>query len=237
MSRITAIIQARQTSSRLPGKSLADVWGKPLIERVHDRVKAADLEQIVYAIPDTAANDTLAYCIQERGWNIYRGPEDDVLGRYVGAARAFDADPIVRLTADCPLLDPGVVNGVVNLFRTGEYEYVSNTLERTFPDGLDVECVSRAALIAADESTQDPFEREHPMEFITRHPDRFRLGNLRFEHDLSRLRWTVDYESDLELVREIYLAFKSRAFFTTADILWLMERRPELVEVNAEHVS
>ena len=135
LSKTLAIIQARQTSSRLPGKALADVRGKPLVERVVDRVKLArNLDGIVLAVPDTPKNDALwEFAHVEMGWVCFPGPEDDVLGRYVTAAKLYDADPIVRVTADCPFLDPGVIDGVVNLFRRGECDYAANNLARSVP--------------------------------------------------------------------------------------------------------
>lgn len=236
MSRTLCIIQARQSSTRLPGKSLLDVWGKPLVERVVDRVNLARyIDGVILAIPDTPKNDELAVFAAGKGWNVYRGSEDDVLGRYVGASNEFGygVEGLVRVTADCPFLDPGVIDGVVNLFKQGECDYASNNLARTFPHGLDVECFSRAALIAADEGTQDAYEREHVTLHMIRHPERFRQANLSSPVDLHQLRLTVDYQQDIDLTRALYLALGNKAF-TTADVLWLLERRPDLQELHAK---
>lgn len=232
MSKTLCIIQARQSSTRLPGKSLSDVMGKPLVERVVDRVKLArSLDGFVLAIPNTKRNDDLAWFIQDAKWAQQRGSEDDVLGRYVEAARWYDADPIVRVTADEYLLDPGVLDGVVNLFKQGNADYASNNLARTFFHGADVECFSRAALIQADESTQDPYEREHVTLHMIRHPERYRQANLSSPVDLSGLRFVCDYSQDLDLARALYLSLQNK-LFSTADVLWLLERRPDLQELH-----
>jgi spore coat polysaccharide biosynthesis protein SpsF (cytidylyltransferase family) len=235
MSKTLCIIQARLGSTRLPGKSLMDVWGKPLVERVVDRVKLArSLDGFVLAIPDTPQNDRLRFhCMMTNRWETFRGSEDDVISRYVAVANMWDADLIVRVTADCPFLDPGVIDGVVSLFRQGNSDYASNNIARTFPHGLDVECFSRAALIAADEGTQDPYEREHVTLHMIRRPDRFRQANLSSPEDLHEIRLTVDYQQDMDLTRALYLALGDKPF-TTADILWLFERRPDLQELHVK---
>jgi spore coat polysaccharide biosynthesis protein SpsF (cytidylyltransferase family) len=238
--KLTAIIQARLGSSRLPGKVLADIHGKPLIERMHDRVALADcLESIVYAIPGNEENAPLAEFIRSKGWNLHLddGDENDVLGRYARAAEAFDADPVVRLTADCPLIDPGVIGGCVRLYQSGEFDFVANHIEQTFPHGIDVQVYRREALYRAHVEATEPYDREHVDPFIWNRSDRFRLGNLRCERDLSRYRLTVDYEADLALVRAVFFAYRHRLFFTTADVLRLIDANPGLYALNREHVA
>lgn len=228
MSKTLAIVQARQTSTRLPRKALLDLGGKPAIERVVDRLKMVrNLDGFALAIPDTPKNDALFEFVLSKGWPVFRGDEDDVLGRYVGTALTFDADPIVRVTGDEYALDPGVIESLIRMFQAGEHDFCSNNLSRSFPHGMDAEIFSRAALIAADECSQDPFEREHVSPYLTRHGDRFRLGNLSSPVDLSWIRLVLDYPEDHTFASALYMAL-GRKPFTTADVLWLLERRPDL---------
>ena len=198
MGRVVAIVQARLGSTRLPGKVMREVAGKPLIGHMLDRLARCErLDQVVVATPDED-HELIAY-VEERGVAIYRGAEHDVLSRYVGAAREQGAEVVVRLTADCPLIDPVLVDQVVEFFLTGSFDYASNTLERGFPRGMDVEVFSIEALERADAETSDPQEREHVTLYLYRHPDRFRTGH--FE-----LRLTVDTPADFALVEKMLLA-------------------------------
>lgn len=244
--RVVSIIQARTRSTRLPGKALIEVGGLSLLARHYDRVRRCSyLDAVVVAIPEGEQDDDLhAYCVRH-GWDTFRGPEQDVLARYVGAAVWKKADVIVRTTADCPFIDPGVIGGVVELYSKGEFDYVSNNLERTFPHGLDVEVFSRDALEEAHSKAKDVFEREHVTEYIRRHQDRpFRLGNLRFpiedqaeniQRILREARLTVDYPEDLLVATQIIDFWERETrFITTADIVWILDRVPEIMQLNAQ---
>lgn len=249
MSYTVAILQARMGSSRLPGKVLADVDGMPMICRQVQRMTMAQsLDEIVVAIPEGRQDDVLAQVCLAQGWAIYRGPEYDVLGRYLGAADAAGADTVVRVTADCPLIDPFVIDDVVRLFRSGTkagpLDFVSNNLVPTYPHGLDVEVMSRRTLAIAEAAASLPYDREHVTPWITRANaggSIFKLGNLAAVFDqprvknLSQYRLTVDYPEDLAVVRAIYERFRGRAFFSTEEVLDFLDLRPDLVALNAKH--
>jgi len=208
-------------------------------------LKVAALDELVVAIPNTADNDRIAEYCRRRSWPCWRGPEDDVLARYHGAAVAYQADVVVRTTADCPLIDPGVVAGAINLYQTGEFDYVSNNLERTFPHGLDVEVFSMDALVAAMLQSTDCFEREHVTEWILRHQDNpYRLGNLRYpieeqppnyQHILRNARLTVDYPEDYLAITAIFQFWaRETRHITTADVVWLLDQVPEIMQLNQQ---
>ena len=202
--RTVAIIQARMTSSRLPGKVLMPIAGKPAILFMHARVRRAKLiDAICLATSVDPSDDALAACAEAAGLDVHRGSLDDVLDRFVGAARAHQAEIVVRLTGDCPLIDPEIIDQVVGLLAGGGYDYASNIDPPAFPDGLDVEAMTVAALETAAAEARLGSEREHVTPFIRNHPERFRAGLVSSPVDLSALRWTVDYPDDLELVRRL----------------------------------
>lgn len=234
----TCIIQAHMGSSRLPGKVLLPVGGRPLIERVVHRVSMANMiDRIVVAMPAAPENDVLERALVHSRCETFRhvGHEWDVLERYVAAANAYDADPIVRVTSDCPLIDPGVLNALVTMFEEGEYDYVANNLHPSFPHGLDAEVFSRAALhrASADAEPANRAWREHVTEPMRQQPEKYRLGNLECPQDLSRYRLTVDWSEDLEIADAIYSARGlggDNGHLTTAKVLWFIDRRPDLLE-------
>lgn len=198
---VTCVVQARTGSVRLPGKVLADLGGRPLLAFMLRRLRELDVDDVVVATSDRPADDAVAELARAEGAAVVRGPEEDVLARFALALDAHPADALVRLTADCPLVDPEVVEEAVGLWDESGADYVSNTLVRTFPDGLDVEVVAAAALRAAAAEATDPVEREHVTPFVYRRPDRFRLRSLRHDEPLGDLRWTVDTDGDLAYVR------------------------------------
>lgn len=223
-------------STRLPGKVLSDIAGEPMLARVVERVRRAQgVDEVVVATTDTAADDVLAKTCARRNWICYRGSENDVLDRYFSAARAHDADVVVRITSDCPLLSPRIVGWVLaRLADDPAADYASNTLEpRTFPRGLDVEAFSVEALERAWREGRDPAWREHVTPYIYR-SGAFCLGSVRHESDLSSHRWTVDTPEDLSFARAVYDALPES--FEWTDVLALLERRPELVKING-HIS
>ena len=228
-----AIVQARMGSTRLPGKVLAELGGRPMLARVVERLRRArTLDGVVVATSRGAGDDPVARLCAELGVPVYRGSEEDVLDRYARAAEEFGADVVVRITADCPLVDPAVVDLVVERFRAADADYASNTLERTYPQGLDVEVFRREALEAAAQEAKEPWERAHVTPFLYRHPERFALASVRQERDASRHRWTVDTPEDLELVRELY-AGVGRFDAGWLEVLELVEGEPALTGINA----
>jgi spore coat polysaccharide biosynthesis protein SpsF (cytidylyltransferase family) len=220
-------------SSRLHGKVLAEIGGTTMLERVIARASSARrIQRVVVATSRSEEDDRIEELCRSRGVAVFRGSEHDVLERYLGAAEEIDADPVVRLTADCPLLDPAVVDAVVARFERGDVDYAANINPPTFPDGLDAEVLSRAALERAAREARLSSEREHVTLYIRNHPEIFRLANVVHSPDLSALRWTVDEPEDLELVRAVYSAFGGRAFGMD-DVLRLLSERPELGLSNA----
>ena len=205
MSAVVAIVQARMGSSRLPGKVLLDIAGAPMLWHVVQRARrATTLDRVLVATSTATADDAVATWCVTTGVECFRGSEPDVLDRYYQAATQAGADVVVRLTADCPLLDPAVIDRVVTCFLTGSYDYVSNVAPPTFPDGLDTEVFYLAALQRAWQEAHKPSEREHVTPYLRQHPEFFRLGNVTHSTDLSALRWTVDEPADLAFVRAVY---------------------------------
>jgi len=222
-------------STRLPGKVLEVVAGRTLAEHQMERMsRATSLADVVVAVPTSPADDRLVETLAARGISVFRGPEQDVLARYAGVAAATGADPIVRMTMDCPLIDPEVIDAVVETYRAGDDDFVTNNLEPTYPHGLDLEVFSRAVLETAHREASTPFEREHVSPFMRDRPERFRLGNVRSPRDLHHHRWTVDYPEDLAFVRAVYdLLYREGSLFTTDDVLGLLARRPDIAALNA----
>ncbi len=237
-SKVLAIIQARTASTRLPLKVLTQLSGVPMLTRVVRRTKRARrLDEVLVATSVSAHDDAIEDLCGREGWPCFRGSEEDVLDRYFQAAKAHGGDPIVRITADCPLIDPGLIDDIVAVFLEGEWDYASNTIEpRTFPRGLDAEVFSFEALQKAWELDKNPAWREHVTPYIYRNPEGFRLKGVVHEADLSHMRWTVDTPEDLQLVRRIYAAFDGDDHFTWKEVLALLEERPGWLEIN-RHVS
>ena len=227
---LAAVIQARMGSTRLPGKTLADIGGKPMLERLVDRVKACPaVEKVIVATTVSTKDDVLAEFCSKKGWSLYRGAELDVLDRVYQAARRFGVQHVVRVTPDCPLLDPEILGRVLKLYQERSLDYVSNTQGCRFPDGLDVEIFSFRALETAWRNASDPSEREHVTAFLVKRPEQFRTGTLEAPEDCSRLKWSVDSAADLDFVRRVYSHLESNGKpFLMGDILKLLNDHPEL---------
>jgi len=222
------------TSSRLPGKVLADVAGRPLLDHVVRRVqRARTIDLTVVATTERTTDDAVADFCGRRELPCFRGSEEDVLDRYYRAAVHFQAAVIIRLTADRPLLDPAVIDRVVEQFQAGDYDYVSNSVERSFPDGLDTEVFRRAALDRAWREASLKSEREHVTPYIWKNPGLFRLGQVKNGRDLSSLRWTVDLPQDLDFVRRVYESLGANRCFGMEEVLTLLQASPELGRINA----
>lgn len=235
--RITAIIQARTGSTRLPGKVLEDLAGQPVLAHVIERARRAKtLDNVVVATTELPADDVIVRLCEERGWPYFRGSEEDVLDRYYRAALTFKADAIVRITSDCPLIEPEIIDKVVSEFLSGypELEYVSNNIKRTFPLGLDTETVSFNALEKAWREDHNPAWREHVTIYILRHPEKFKMRNITSGGDYSYMRWTVDTVEDLNFIRRIYHHFQNDNFHWR-EVLHLLEMHPEWLKIN-QHI-
>jgi spore coat polysaccharide biosynthesis protein SpsF len=233
--KTVAIIQARMNSSRLPGKVMVDICGKPSLERMLERVRRARrIDKIVVATTVNVSDDSIVDLCNKLEVDSFRGDESDVLGRIFRAAESENAKIVVRLTADCPMIDPDVIDQVVSRFSDLHYDYVSNTTERTYPDGLDVEAISIGALREANKQANDPFLREHVTTYISgKRPDlgagNFRTGQVTLEAEFSHIRWTLDTVEDLNRIRKL-------VSYLPEDYRWLQAlsvatRKPELLGI------
>jgi spore coat polysaccharide biosynthesis protein SpsF len=231
-----AIIQARMGSTRLPGKILKDIQGKPMLWHVINRVNYSNLiDKIVIATTDNKEDDKIEGFCKTNDISSYRGSQKDVLDRYYQVARIYQVDLIIRITSDCPLIDPDIIDKAIEHYLNNKekVDYVSNTLERTYPRGMDAEVFSFGVLEKVWQKAKKQYEREHVTPYIYENPDTFNLSCIKNENDLSYLRLTVDEEKDLELVIGIYKKlYKKNNIFYLEDIVKLFEEYPELKSVN-----
>jgi spore coat polysaccharide biosynthesis protein SpsF len=238
---VGAIIQARMNSSRLPGKVLKPVLGRPLLELLVERLRfCRRLDDIIIATTAGTEDDPVRDLTERLDIKYVRGSEEDVLDRYFQAARQFQVDHIVRITGDCPLADPVVIDSVIEAYMDvdsgmARYDYLSNATEATFPDGLDVQIFSFDVLERLHQRADKKYQREHVCTYILEHPEAFRTGNMRCSRDLSRYRWTLDNFEDYELIKAIYegLYFRKKSFLME-DILKFLEENPGLEGLNKD---
>lgn len=233
--RILTLLQARTSSSRLPGKVLLPLLGKPMLFRQLERVRRARLiGDLMVATSTDATDDAVADLCRAEGVAYHRGSLADVLDRFYHAALPRNPDIVVRLTGDCPLADPQVIDAVIEFFLGGQYDYASNAVEPTFPDGLDVEVMRFGCLDAAWREARLPSEREHVTLFIHSKPARFRIGSYRYAGDLGGLRWTVDEPADFDFVSRVYEnLYPNKPEFGMQDVLDLLETHPEIAATNS----
>lgn len=236
-ARVVAIIQARMASSRLPGKVLANLGGQPVLAWVVRRAgRAAGIHQVVVATSVATEDDVIAAFCKDNGVACSRGNQHDVLDRCTQAARQYDADVIVRLTGDCPLIDPGMLAENLRTFLSTQppLDFAANRLpgHRTIPIGLDAEFCTRAALETAWREAQAPHEREHVMPFLYEHPERFNILHIKHHPNYSQYRWTVDTPEDLELLRQVVSHFPDDTV-SWKDVLALFKAHPQLAAINA----
>jgi len=225
-----AILQARMSSTRLPGKVLKPLLGEPMLARQIERVRRAKrIDKLVVATSSDASDDAIAGLCDSLGVGVYRGPLADVLGRYWGAAKRFGpAEHIVRLTGDCPLADWEVIDAVLDHHLAEDADYTSNCQKLTFPKGLDVEVFKAEHLETAYYEARDPYEREHVTPFFYRNPDRFRISNLECDPPLGDLRWTVDTPEDFAFVEQVYAAlYPANPAFLSKDVAQLTADDPQ----------
>ena len=233
---ILCIIQARFGSNRLHGKVLMDICGKPMLYHVVKRAQKSKLiDKVVIATTDKQEDDKTEMLGKEIGVDVFRGNENDVLDRYYRCAEKFGADIVVRVTGDCPLIDPVIIDKTVTHFVENNFDYVSNAYPiPTYPDGLDTEVFSFKVLKRAWEEAVIPSEREHATSHIWKNENnKFSLGIVKSQTDLSNKRWTVDDKRDLQFVDKIYkYLYHNDSFFFTEDILELLRKNPELENIN-----
>jgi len=235
---ITVIIQARTGSTRLPNKIFKPLSGKPVLWHVYNRVKQSKLiSQVVIATTDLPEDDAVEYFCNENKISFYRGSSDNVLSRYFYAAKIFTAETIIRITADCPVIDPVVLDKMIEEFlntnKNEKLDYMSNSIVRTFPRGLDAEIFSMTTLEKTFNEAKLKYELEHVTPYIYQRPGLFKIKNFANDKDYSYYRWTIDTTEDYELLGKIYDAlYLQNKIFLLEDILKLLEEHPELTEIN-----
>jgi len=206
-----------------------------LLRQVERIGRANSIDRLLVATSNDSSDDPIAALCRDNGILFYRGSLEDVLDRYYQAAKGCNPEHVVRLTGDCPLIDPEVINRVIRFYIEGAFDYASNTVSPTFPDGLDVEVFRFSCLEAAWREARLASQREHVTPFMHQQPVRFRVGCLRHERDLSNMRWTVDQAEDFEFVAQVYEAlYRAKPGFDMEDVLRLLECKPELMDINAQ---
>ena len=251
--RVIAIIQGRMSSSRLPGKILAEIAGQPMLQRVFTRTsRASTVIETIFATTTDASDDPVAEYCDFSGIPFTRGSLYDVLDRYYQTAKQAKADFVVRVTADCPVIDPALIDEVVNTLLEDKYDFVCNRLpppwHRTYPIGLDVEACTFKALENAWREAREPQHREHAMPYFYEgvelthqsrtletgvSPRGYRIALLQYTTDFGEYRWTVDTAEDLEFMRQVYSRFDGRDDFSWKDVLDLVHNEPKLMQINA----
>ena len=230
--KVVALVQARMGSTRLPDKVMKPIGGVPMIELLLSRLsKSKEIDQITVATSMDERNLTLVDHIRKLGYACEQGSENDVLERFVQAARAYHADVVVRITGDCPLVDAELVDECIRQFKGSDVDYLSNTNPPTYPDGLDIEVFTFVALEQAAKETNKPFDREHVTPYL-REPGRFKTGSMQYANDLSDLRWTVDEPVDFAVIENVFQYFHPDIHFTWQEVLNLQQQQSELFSVN-----
>lgn len=241
MTKVVALIQARMGSSRLPGKVLKPVMGRPMLWYLVQRLKQCQyIDEIAVATSSDVKDLPLLDFAAENGLGCYAGSENDLVDRLYQAGMKFDADAIVRVTGDCPLVDPVLADRVIKKYldAEGALDCATNCQPRTYPDGLDVALYAMRALGQVWREVQDPFNREWFSCNFYEHPEKYTVGAVYQAQDLSKLRWTLDYPEDLEFIREVLerLHCDSKTFLMQ-DVLDLLREHPELAEINRAYVE
>lgn len=235
--RIVAVVQARMGSSRLPGKVLKGLGGQSVLARVVQRLRRSSLiSEVVVATSVSSGDEAVVREAERLNVGCFRGSEADVLDRFYRAARAFHADTVVRITSDCPLIDPEITDQTIRAFLNEQPDYASNGLERTYPRGLDTEAMTAEALARAWRKANEPYQREHVTPFLYEHPELFRILSVTNDIDCSAHRWTLDTPEDLEFIRAVYERFGDGDDFSWREVLRLVEREPALSQLNS-HVQ
>jgi spore coat polysaccharide biosynthesis protein SpsF len=247
MNRPVAMIQARMGSTRLAGKVLKPILGRPMLWHIVQRVKAVrPLADIVVVTSEHGQDQAIRDFCRREAISVFSGSEGDVLDRFYQAAIVYSADPVVRVTGDCPLIDPFLMERVLKIFGTGFWDHVSVATgagalyldQGRFPDGLDAECFSFAALQRAWNDATAPSDREHVTPYIWRVPERFRCYLLTADEDFSGLRWTVDHEEDFVMITRIYEAlYREEGPFQFGEVIAYLRSHPELTLMNRARIG
>jgi spore coat polysaccharide biosynthesis protein SpsF len=242
--KIVTIIQARISSTRLPGKVMLPILGKPLLIRMFERVKSAEQAgEIIIATSTNRDDDEIEKLCELEKIKCFRGHLTDLLDRHYQVGKIFDADAVVKIPSDCPLIDPKVIDKVLHFYieNSDKYDFISNLHPATYPDGNDVEIISFKALEQAWREAVKYFEREHTTPYIWENPDKFRVANIEWESGLdysASHRWTIDFEEDYQLVKNIYEElYPDNPTFSLNDILDLLKRKPEIGNINKKYLG
>lgn len=234
--KISVMIQARTGSSRLPGKVLSEIENKPMIWHVINRVKKIKSVQQIALITTKEKSDKVLLDIAENEGIIgFTGDTKDVLNRYYQCAQKISADPIIRITSDCPVIDPYLIEEMLQFFLKNDFDYVSNIHPATYPDGLDAEIFSFQTLEKTALSAKLNSEREHVTPYIEKHPELFKIYNFENNTDLSQIRLTVDQKEDLKLIQKIYSLMSPKNDFRLNEILDLISKNPKLLKINSKY--
>lgn len=229
------IVQARMTSTRLPGKVLKEVNGKPLLEYLVERLQRVNqADNIIIATTENRTDEPIIKVCDRLEVDYFRGSEEDVLARYYFAAKKYNAKHIVRITSDCPVIDPVVIDEVIRIYHSKNYDAVANGLIRTFPRGMDTEVFSFQCLEDAYFHADKPYEREHVTPYIYEHKEKYSIHNYPYPFDYSKYRWTVDTEEDFDLIKKIIESlYNNKPKFTLEDCIQLLKENPEWSKINA----
>jgi spore coat polysaccharide biosynthesis protein SpsF len=232
--KVVAIVQARMNSSRFPGKVLADIHGRTMLQCLLDRVKSVkEIDEIVVATSESVEDDVLEQWLDNNNIKCFRGSEHDVLDRFYFCAKEYSADIIVRITADDPLKDPDIIRRAIAIMHNDSViDYCSNTLAPSYPEGLDIEVFKCSALDDAFHESTLNSDREHVTPYIWRNTEKYNTHNFVFNRDLSSWRWTVDKVVDLEFICKIYHYYKDDPLVPFTKIIEYIDRNPELREIN-----
>lgn len=237
MKRIIASIEARMSSTRLPGKVMKPLLGHPVLYRMIERLKMSEhIEDIIIATTRSAADDVIEQFASQNGFHFFRGSEDDVLSRVVEAHRSMKTDIVVEACGDCPLIDPNVVDQMIERYLNGEGDIVTNSASRTFPYGLDAQVFAWDTLEEVSRLTKEPYDREHVSAYIYNHPEKYRVCSHECAESLRHPEWrlALDYPEDFELITCVFeKLYPSNPAFTIHDVVGLLGREPSLLEINS----
>jgi spore coat polysaccharide biosynthesis protein SpsF len=242
MNNIVIVVQARLGSTRLPNKVLMPLSGKPLIIRMLERVSFSDMaHNVVVAVTNETDDDELVELCEAEGYSVFRGSTNDLLDRHYQTGLKYNAEDIVKIPSDCPLIDPDIITRVIDFYvlNKNTYDYVSNLHPATYPDGNDVEVMSMKVLYNAWNNSHKDFEREHTTPYLWENPDRFKIGNVEWEtgqnFSMSH-RWTIDYLEDYLFIKEVFDSlYESNPRFGLNDILEYERNHPEVKALNSKY--
>ncbi len=233
--RVNAIVQARCGSSRFPNKVFSLIDGKTLLWHVVNRLKfTKKIDEVIIATTTNNIDDEIEQWCVKNDIKCFRGSENDVLNRFYNASLKYPSDIVVRITADDPFKEPAVIDRVIDTYKNGNYDYVTNNYPPSFPEGLDCEVFSSKLLCEMEEKSNDSFEREHVTQYVFNHSLEFRIGNVQNDENLSYLRWTIDTEEDLNMVRAVYEHRSNKdGLLLMNEILDILKRHPEITKINS----